>query len=97
MQLVTWNVRGFNKLYKHQEMIKFLEKNDVGFIVILNHIFTAERARNVITRAIQGWSWKHNYNTTGKGKIWILWDQNRLKLHVLKTILEFMHSLVTRK
>lgn len=37
MIIVDWNVRGINKVYKHQEFSSFGRKNNVSLIAVLEN------------------------------------------------------------
>ncbi|KAG5630869.1 hypothetical protein H5410_002586 [Solanum commersonii] len=41
------------------------------------------------------WEWVDNYNTYPRGRIWILWDPNKVKFRVDVVHKQFIHGYVT--
>lgn len=76
MKLITWNVRGLNKLYKQKEMNEFLTVNKVSIIAIIEHRVTEQASKKIVDRIAPLWKWSNNYNTGKRGRIWILWNPN---------------------
>lgn len=78
MNVITWNVRGINKIYKQKEVKKFIQKNDVGLIVILENRVKEKNVSKTIMKIANNWGWCANYSHSDKGRIWVMWDPNRI-------------------
>lgn len=79
MKLITWNVRGFNKVYKQVELAKFIRKNNVGVLALLEHRVQEIYVAGIIRKVAPGWHWCSNYNTSEKARISIIWNSNEFE------------------
>ncbi|XP_060200597.1 uncharacterized protein LOC132628856 [Lycium barbarum] len=95
MRLVTWNVRGFNKLYKQREMVKFVRENNVHIIAIIEHRVNRKFAAKIVKKVFPGWTWADNYNSNDQGRIWMLWYLARVSVTIIQSQDQFIPSLVT--
>lgn len=93
MKVVTWNVRGFNKVYKHKELIKFLQVNKVDMIAILEHRVLRKCAEKIITKIAPGWGALCKYQT-GKGRVWLLWNPTVCDFSEILINEQYIHGLV---
>ncbi|XP_059301906.1 uncharacterized protein LOC132053823 [Lycium ferocissimum] len=50
MKVATWNVRGFNKLHKHKEMMRIVNKEKVVVMAITEHRVTEQKAPSIIKK-----------------------------------------------
>ncbi|XP_075081553.1 uncharacterized protein LOC142166363 [Nicotiana tabacum] len=94
MKLVTWNIRGLNKIYKQKELNKFLNENKVGIVAIVEHRVKHQVAVKFVNKVAVEWNWSFNYQHTGKGRIWVLWNPTYFDFTILRTHEQFMHGLV---
>nr|XP_009590938.1 uncharacterized protein LOC104088038 [Nicotiana tomentosiformis] len=69
--IVTWNVRGLNKVYKQKELRLFIRENNIVLIAILEHRVKENKAGQVIKKVAVGWDWRVNYSYCAKGRIWL--------------------------
>ncbi|XP_060178324.1 uncharacterized protein LOC132608297 [Lycium barbarum] len=92
MKVITWNIRGINKLYKHRELKVFIKENKVGVIAIVEHRVKEIRADKLIKKLVPGWSWCNNYNSCLKGRIWTLWNPNLVDFHMLHEHGQLIHG-----
>lgn len=53
--IVTWNVRGFNKMFKHKELKVFMRDNKVDMIAICEHRVKDTKAAKIIRKVLPGW------------------------------------------
>lgn len=97
MKVATWNVRGFNKLYKHKEFARIVKKSSIDIIAIVEHKVLKNKAHHIINKAhhiinkaLSGWKWQANYGNRDKGRIWILWNNSLVNV----TILHFEDQLM---
>lgn len=70
--IITWNVRGFNKVFKHKELRVFMKENKVNMIAISEHRVHEAKADKIIKKILPGWKWYHNVSTSCKGRIWVI-------------------------
>lgn len=97
MKLITWNVRGSNKVYKQTELMKFILMNKVGIIAILEHRVQAQYAKQVIMKIAYCWDWHANYSDAGRGRIWVLWNSKDVEFKPLSTHNQVIHGSVKVK
>ncbi|XP_019244243.1 PREDICTED: uncharacterized protein LOC109224111 [Nicotiana attenuata] len=94
MKIVTWNVRGFNKVHKQKEMKIFLEKQKINLIAIVEHRVQNAKEKEVINKCAPGWSWCSNSKATERGRIWILWDANSIQFTMLQSHTQYIHGII---
>lgn len=74
MSVITWNVRGLNKVYKQKEVKEFIRGNNKAVIALVEHRVKEIKATEIIKKIAPGWEWILNARTGQKGRIWVLWD-----------------------
>ncbi|XP_019254007.1 PREDICTED: uncharacterized protein LOC109232716 [Nicotiana attenuata] len=94
VKLITWNVRGLNKVYKQAELEKFMKNNKVGLIAILEHRVQGKYAEQIIKKIALEWIWCSNYDANGRSRIWILWNSNEVVFTVISTSTQLIHGAV---
>ncbi|XP_060210242.1 uncharacterized protein LOC132637116 [Lycium barbarum] len=94
MKLVTWNVRGLNKVYKHGELIKYMKGNKTSIIAIIEHRVKEKFAEKIVKKIWPSWMWCHNYPTDGKGRLWVLWDPNEIHFDMVGCKEQYIHGTV---
>lgn len=72
MNIVTWNVRGLNKVYKQKELKVIIKENKIGLLAILEHRVVEKLETKIIQKIAQGWRWISNASSNNKGRIWII-------------------------
>lgn len=83
MMLVTWNVRGLNKAYKQKKMQKFIRENRISIIAIVEYRVQEKYSSKIINKIAPKWKWCTNYESGGKGRIWIVWDPNEIAYTII--------------
>ncbi|XP_070023440.1 uncharacterized protein LOC142179626 [Nicotiana tabacum] len=78
MNIIVWNVRGMNKVYKQKELKKFIRENKVVLIADLENRVKETKAEGIIKKIFNNWRWTANYSQAPGGRIWIAWDQTRV-------------------
>lgn len=61
MNIVTWNVWGMNKVYRHQEFKKFCHNNHVALITVIKNRVSKNSAPRLITKLVGNWLCSANY------------------------------------
>ncbi|KAK6796674.1 hypothetical protein RDI58_004375 [Solanum bulbocastanum] len=74
MIVASWNVRGFNKQFKHKELPRVIKKENIVVLAITEHQVTKQKAPGIAKKVFPQWSWYGNYGSNEKGRIWIVWD-----------------------
>ncbi|KAK4731721.1 hypothetical protein R3W88_024709 [Solanum pinnatisectum] len=92
MNLISWNVRGMNKAYKHREFNAFLGQHSIGLIAIYERRVQENKTQRVITKFGRRWSWCHNYRCSDRNRIWILWDPNHIDFTVEVMTAQYIHG-----
>ncbi|KAK4720321.1 hypothetical protein R3W88_018659 [Solanum pinnatisectum] len=82
MQLVAWNVRGLNKVHKQKEAKLFIRTNNVSIIALLEHKIKDQQIVKVMKTIAPGWRSIDNNICSNKGRVWILWDPQVIKLKI---------------
>ncbi|XP_060195289.1 uncharacterized protein LOC132624541 [Lycium barbarum] len=94
MIIATWNVRGFNKLFKHKEFNRVMNKENIIIIAITEDRVAKQHASKIMKKVFPAWSWHDNYNQTNRGRIWLARDHNEVDLTVLSAHNQFIHCLL---
>lgn len=55
MKVITWNVRGMNKVYKQKETREFIKENKVNIIAIVEHKIQEYKEGQVINKIAHAW------------------------------------------
>ncbi|KAH7666191.1 DNase I-like protein [Dioscorea alata] len=90
--ILSWNIRGLNNPLKQSEVKYLIVRNKV---VILGILETRVKEQNMnIGRKnlkLPGWELIQNYSSDDSGRIWILFDPNKVNISVVKSGMEFIH------
>ncbi|XP_019237273.1 PREDICTED: uncharacterized protein LOC109217477 [Nicotiana attenuata] len=52
------------------------------------------KAKEIINKCAPGWSWCSNRSSDGKGRIWIIWDPNKIQFTMLQNLTQYIHGKV---
>ena len=75
MNLLVWNVRGFNDPLKQKGIVDRIKSLNAQIVCLLETRVKENKSQSIIDRHFQGWSWTHNYSTAYNGRIWLLWKE----------------------
>ncbi|XP_019236893.1 PREDICTED: uncharacterized protein LOC109217117 [Nicotiana attenuata] len=95
MRLIAWNVRGVNEVYKQKEVKKFIVNNEVALIAILENRVKEDNASRVTQKYATNWKWCANYAHSSKGRIWVIWDPNRLEFEATTMSSQAIHGILS--
>ncbi|XP_019228707.1 PREDICTED: uncharacterized protein LOC109209818 [Nicotiana attenuata] len=84
----------FNKVFKLKELKEFVKINKVEIIAIYEHRVSESKAEKIITKTLPGWKWCHNVSSTCKGRIWVIWNSNRLQFTMTGSHVQMIHGVV---
>ena len=92
-----WNIRSFNMPLKKSGVLKYLRRNRVAIMGILetnlNHQIVNWFARNKFL----GWRMADNFSHHPNGRILIVWKEDLVQLDVVQTTDQAIHCLTTCK
>ena len=74
MIVATWNVRGLNKGPHQQELINFINSNNISLMSCIETKVKLENSKKISQKINSKWSWVFNYEHHFNGRIWIGWD-----------------------
>jgi hypothetical protein len=86
MIIGCWNVRGLNDPIKHSELRRLIHQERMAFFGLVE---TQVRDRNK-----DNWSFLYNYDFSCRGRIWVCWNANVVKVDVLGMSDQAIHVFV---
>ncbi|XP_060177915.1 uncharacterized protein LOC132607856 [Lycium barbarum] len=91
MIIAIWNVRGFNKRFKHKEFSRIVNKERITVIVVTKHRVAKQREPKIMKQLLPNWRWHDNYDHNNRGMIWLAWDPSKVDLVMLHVHPQFLH------
>ncbi|XP_019259894.1 PREDICTED: uncharacterized protein LOC109237950 [Nicotiana attenuata] len=76
------------------ELEKFIKKNNIALIAILEHRVQRKYAEQIIRWIDAGWHWCSNYDANERGRIWILWNPTEEVFTETYTSTQLIHGVV---
>ena len=73
MQILVWNVRGFNNPLKQREVVGRVRRLNVSIVCLLETRVKRLKMQKIVDKQFQGWKLYHNYSEALNGRIWLLW------------------------
>lgn len=92
MKLVSWNIRGLNKSYKQNEMQRYIKEHNISILDIIEHRVQEKYSQKIIQKIAPKWEWCANYDSGDKGRIWVIWDPNKIKFTMLGYKPQYIHG-----
>lgn len=92
--IVSWNVKGFNRVVKQKELKLFLRNNDVSIIALYEYRVKEEKSRNIMNKVMPGWKWCSNTNGQSRSKIWLALDPTKVRIQVTEKDIQYIHVKV---
>ncbi|CAK8535720.1 unnamed protein product [Lathyrus sativus] len=78
--MISWNVRGINNSAKCHEVVSRLNHLDPEIVVLVETRVKAQDVVKVRNKFGKKWKIIDNYSKHNNGRIWILWDDARIKV-----------------
>ncbi|KAK6784904.1 hypothetical protein RDI58_018359 [Solanum bulbocastanum] len=94
MKLVTWNIKGVNKIYKQKELQVFLNESKTSIIASLENKVKERNAQKIIDKVTSQWQWHANHNHSDKGRIWVLWDNTTVDFTEIANTDQMIHGYI---
>lgn len=92
--MISWNVKGINNSGKCHEVISHLKQMNPDIVIMLETRVKPQNAIKVRNKFGQKWKVIDNYSKHNKGRIWILWDETRIKVINHDSSAQFIHCSV---
>ncbi|KAL2240782.1 UNVERIFIED_CONTAM: hypothetical protein Sindi_0719400 [Sesamum indicum] len=96
LNIAMWNVRRLNKR-DHQLAVKDLvSEYRLHFLGILETRVRLNNIMHIQSFLLPQWKWYVDYNSVGN-RIWLVWDENFVDVHILDMGEQFVHCRVTSR
>lgn len=82
VNILTWNIRGFNNSFKQKEVNKLISTLKVDIFCLLETRVSIVNYHSIIQTTFPNWKFENNYSVSNLGKIWIFWN-NSVDIYVL--------------
>jgi hypothetical protein len=95
MIIGCWNVRGLNYPIKHSELLQLIHQERIALFGLVE---TRVRDRNkdkVSQLLLSNWSFLYNYDFSCRGRIWVCWNADVVKVDVFGMLDQAIHVSVT--
>lgn len=86
MNLVAWNIRGFNDPIKIKEVKDFLLKQNAGCSAMFETRVRRQKMDSLQKKLRIQWSWSSNYDHSPRGRIWVGWKPGEMNVTCLDVI-----------
>ncbi|XP_021863179.1 uncharacterized protein [Spinacia oleracea] len=97
MIICSWNVRGINAPSKVVEVRRFLQKNNVDVVALVETRVRENNVKKVQTKLGGEWKWEMNYSYSPKGRIWVGWRHSLITYQVVNKTDRFIHGVLCTK
>ncbi|KAF5189600.1 hypothetical protein FRX31_020813 [Thalictrum thalictroides] len=94
-KLGCWDMRGFNKKFKHAEVGRLVRENDLNIIGLVETKVKQEKAYQFVQDVGPGWEYAQNYTFCSRGRIWVCWNPNVCAMNNIETSLQFINMKVS--
>lgn len=78
--IISWNVRGINNVGKCHEVISRLKKMNPAMAILIETRVKPNNAKKVLNKFGKKWKLIDNYVNHNNDRIWILWNETRIKV-----------------
>lgn len=83
-----------NKLYKQKELKYFIIENKIDMLTILENRVKEQKAESIIGKIAKGWAWHANYHYSNRGRIWVMWDIDKIDFQLISMTDQIIHGYV---
>ena len=83
MIIGCWNVRGLNDPIKHSELRQLIHQERMVFFGLVETRVRDRNKDNVSQLLLRNWSFLYNYDFSCRGRIWVCWNADLVKVDVL--------------
>lgn len=89
--IVSWNVRGINNAGKSREVFQRLNKLNPVLAILVETRVKQQKAQNIRNKMGSKWQYLDNYEKHSNGRIWIMWNENKIRVKMLENSDQFIH------
>ena len=97
MIISFWNIRGFNKPLKQNGILKFMRRNKVSIMGVLETKLSQHYLDEIARKKFRVWKTENNFQLNPNGRILVFWKEDRVLLEVIEKTDQIIHCLVTCK
>ncbi|KAL8463730.1 hypothetical protein ACS0TY_034404 [Phlomoides rotata] len=91
MIIATWNIRGFHRPEKQDEIICLARMHQVDVFCILETKLDVKALERILRNKFQGWSFAHNFDCIKGGRILVLWKHLGVDMQVIDSSPQYIH------
>ncbi|XP_020262884.1 uncharacterized protein LOC109838865 [Asparagus officinalis] len=97
MHLAIWNIRGFHKSSKHKIVKEFIQEYHLSFLALLETKLSESKLQFISRKITTNWQWNSNVQEAKNCRIWILWDNDIINVHIIKSSEQFLTCSIESK
>lgn len=90
LNILTWNIRGFNRPLKHHELKRVVSQHKVNLVCSLETCVQQVKANSIRDHLFPGWTFFYNYQFSDLGRIWLMHDTS-ISLSVIERHEQCIH------
>lgn len=91
MKIATWNIRGFNKPLKQNEVKTLIQKHTIDICGLLETKLNANRLDFVMRSKFAEFNQVNNFHLHGCGRMLVLWNPSKVDLQILDISSQMIH------
>ncbi|XP_058767570.1 uncharacterized protein LOC131641282 [Vicia villosa] len=95
--IVSCNVRGLNKGIRNREISSRLSKLSPEIAILVETRVKQDKAMNIRKKLGGQWNYLDNYNKHANGRVWIMWDKNKVDIKSIYSSEQMIHCGVYDK
>ncbi|XP_058726099.1 uncharacterized protein LOC131597415 [Vicia villosa] len=95
--IVSWNVRGLNKGIRNREISSRLSKLNPDIAILVETRVKKDKAVNIRKKLGGQWHYLDNYDNHANGRVWIMWDNNKVDIKSICSSEQMIHCAVYDK
>ncbi|GFY88190.1 hypothetical protein Acr_06g0001300 [Actinidia rufa] len=92
-----WNIRALNKPLKQNGILKYMRKNKVSIMGVLETTLSQHYLDGIARKKFKAWKVDNNFQLNPNGRTLVFWREDRVILEVIEKTEQVMHCLVTCK
>lgn len=77
--------------------MKFISRNKVSLIAIYEHRVRDHRTSSLLNKCMPGWEWATNASNNVRGRIWVVWNANRVSFEHKESSAQHLHGVIKMK
>ena len=95
MIIGCWNIRGLNDPIKHSELRRLIHQERIALFGLVETRVKDKNKDNVSQLLLRSWSFLYNYDFSCRGRIWVCWNADTVKVDVFGMSDQAIHVSVT--